>query len=258
MFKSFLPKICAIPAAAIPLALLNVFGHVPPVNGRIQLQPPAIETYCRIVTVVIPTFASLVATYFKWKFPLKTKEQCDMISAGVAKHLLGNSAPEPITTIKYKLENFKQDELSSAYLLDSFRGIDIIENLVSDPILTATKNVQSHLIKLLLALTMIFVSLIASYVTTNVEICTNRGGCFYMLDEPKYSFFPVLSIIGFGISLTAVAFSLLKWNASKRLLQKIPPKTILLKVLKQRKVIYNVQYAIKNPLSSKFELIFLL
>ena len=52
MFKSFLPKICAIPAAAIPLALLNVFGHVAPVNGRIQLQPPAIATYCRVVTVV--------------------------------------------------------------------------------------------------------------------------------------------------------------------------------------------------------------
>ena len=89
MFKSFLPKICAIPAAAIPLALLNVFGHVPPINGRIQRQPDVIATYCQVVTVVIPTLASLVATYFKWKFPLKTKEQCYMIGSGVGKHLLG-------------------------------------------------------------------------------------------------------------------------------------------------------------------------
>ena len=38
MFKSFLPKICAIPASAIPIALLNVFGHVPvSKEGRIQL-----------------------------------------------------------------------------------------------------------------------------------------------------------------------------------------------------------------------------
>ena len=89
MFKSFLPKICAIPAAAIPLALLNVFGHVPPINGRIQRQPDVIATYCQVVTVVIPTLASLAATYFKWKFPLRTKEQCDMIGSGVGKHLLG-------------------------------------------------------------------------------------------------------------------------------------------------------------------------
>ena len=29
LLKSFLPKICAIPAAAIPISLLNAVGHVP-------------------------------------------------------------------------------------------------------------------------------------------------------------------------------------------------------------------------------------
>ena len=77
--------------------------------------------------------ASLVATYFKWKFPLKSKDQCDMISAGVGKHLLGHTAPEPITNIKYKLEKFTEAELEGAYLLDSFRGIKIIEQLLADP-----------------------------------------------------------------------------------------------------------------------------
>ena len=33
MFKSFLPKIAAIPASTIPVALLPVFGHVQPVQG---------------------------------------------------------------------------------------------------------------------------------------------------------------------------------------------------------------------------------
>ena len=286
MFKSFLPKICAIPAAAIPLALLNVFGHVPPINGRIQRQPDVIATYCQVVTVVIPTLASLAATYFKWKFPLRTKEQCDMIGSGVGKHLLGkikssmaiqknghfefnrelilffyifvfalqtspgNSAPEPITNIKYKLEKFKDSELPSAYLLDSFRGIKIIKDLLADPIATATENILKCKIKVIVAFTSICLSIISTYVTTNVNICTRSNdpdSCFYMLEEPKFSFFPVISIICFGMSLTAVAFTLLKWNAAKRLLENIPDRVVLLKVLSQRKVVFSVQEQIRYP-----------
>lgn len=256
MFKSFLPKICAIPAAAIPLALLNVFGHVPPINGRIQRQPDVIATYCQVVTVVIPTLASLVATYFKWKFPLKTKEQCDMIGSGVGKHLLGNSAPEPITNIKYKLEKFKDSELPSAYLLDSFRGIKIIKDLLADPIATATDNILACKIKVIVAFTSICLSIISTYVTTNVNICTNSNdpdSCFYMLEEPKFSFFPVISIICFGMSLTAVAFTLLKWNAAKRLLENIPDRVVLLKVLSQRKVVFSVQEHIRKNTTTRSE-----
>ena len=33
MFKSFLPKIAAIPASALPVAFLAFFGHIPPVDG---------------------------------------------------------------------------------------------------------------------------------------------------------------------------------------------------------------------------------
>ena len=35
-----LPKIAAIPAGAIPFALLGSFGHIAPIDGVIQCQPP--------------------------------------------------------------------------------------------------------------------------------------------------------------------------------------------------------------------------
>ena len=76
MFKSFLPKICAIPASAVPLALLNMVGHVPPVNGRIQRQPESVKSYVRIVSVWIGSSLSFMAFLLKFRFPLKTKEQC--------------------------------------------------------------------------------------------------------------------------------------------------------------------------------------
>jgi len=47
MFKSFLPKIMAIPASALPIALLNSFGHVSPVNGQPQRQPDTVVTFIK-------------------------------------------------------------------------------------------------------------------------------------------------------------------------------------------------------------------
>jgi len=248
MFKSFLPKICAIPAAAIPLALLNVFGHVPPVNGRVQLQPPAIAVYCQVVTVVIPTLASLVATYFKWKFPLKSKEMVNNISAGVGKHMLGHAAPEPITGVKYKLEKFSESELPMAQLLDSFRGKKIIEELLENPEEASINNIKAAKMKLICAFGSIVCSIACTYVTTNVPIgCYDAAQtmCYTMLEEPKFSFFPVLSIIWFGTSLTAVAFTSLKLSAANRLLIQRPERVVLLKVLSQRKVVAEVHAHMK-------------
>ena len=98
MFKSFLPKICAIPASAIPIALLNVFGHVPvSKEGRIQRQPESVKTYIIVVIVIIPTLASILSFFLKVRFQLKTKEQVDKICIGVGKHLIGESAEDPIS-----------------------------------------------------------------------------------------------------------------------------------------------------------------
>ena len=160
--------------------------------------------------------ASLVATYFKYKFPLKSKKQVDQISVGVGKHMLNASAPEPITGIGYKLEKFTKEELPGAYLLDSFRGEQIIEDLLNDPTSTTRKNVKKTFLNVLLSFLSIFTSVVASYVTTSMDICpSGKESCFRMLENPKYSFFPVLSIIWFGTSLTCVAFTLLMWKAAK-------------------------------------------
>lgn len=130
MFKSFLPKICAIPAAAVPLALLNVFGHVAPVHGRIQHQPAGIATYCKVVTVIIPTLFSILAFLLKLKFPLKTKEQCDHVSEGIAKHMMGKPAREPLSGISFSLTEFDNDDQQQlAYLLDNFPGVKVIEQM---------------------------------------------------------------------------------------------------------------------------------
>lgn len=71
MFKSFLPKIAAIPASAIPIALLfSQFGYVAPVNGQIQKQTSdTIRGYMTFVVIICPTCLQIMAVLIKVKFP---------------------------------------------------------------------------------------------------------------------------------------------------------------------------------------------
>ena len=46
MFQSFIPKMVAIPSAAIPIAIMNAFGFVQPIDGVIQPQPGRCGCLC--------------------------------------------------------------------------------------------------------------------------------------------------------------------------------------------------------------------
>jgi hypothetical protein len=89
MFKSFLPKVAAIPASAIPIALLfSQFGYVGPVEGVIQPQTSTnIRWYMRFVLIILPTCLQVLAVIIKLGFPLKTVEQNHLVSAGIGAHM---------------------------------------------------------------------------------------------------------------------------------------------------------------------------
>ncbi len=87
---------------------------------------------------------------------------------------------------------------------------------------------------------MLVVSIVTVYLTNH----------FGMIRDPKLSFFPVLGIIWFGTSLTAVAFTTLKFKAAKALAGKIPPPDVLNRVLLQREVIKAVHEGIKKGVTS--------
>lgn len=112
MFKSFLPKVAAIPASAIPVALLNVFGHVPPIDGVIQRQTaPQLRAYIKIAIIIIPTLLSISAFVLKLRFPIRSPEQNSLISAGIGLHAMGKEATDPISQHAISLVKAEQDEL---------------------------------------------------------------------------------------------------------------------------------------------------
>ena len=123
MFKSFLPKVAAIPASAIPVALLDVFGHLPPVDGVIQQQTePMLTAYIRFTIIVLPTSLSLLAFILKLRFPICTRSQNLAISEGIGRHLVGSAAVDPISGVNYTLVKPSVDEIDMFNRIDNFPG----------------------------------------------------------------------------------------------------------------------------------------
>ena len=134
MFKSFLPKIAAIPASAIPVALLGVVGHAPPIDGLVQKQhSTCIIPYIKHLMVTIPTILSLLAFVLKLRFPLKNAKQNEAISEGIAEHMLHLSADCPITGTPYKLVTLTPEEQQDTYTMDNFMGAKVAEGFLTNP-----------------------------------------------------------------------------------------------------------------------------
>jgi Na+/melibiose symporter-like transporter len=124
MFKSFLPKICAIPAAAIPIAILNAIGHVPPVDGRNMPQPKIVSSFCMFAAVICPALLSFASLYYKNRYPLKHSFQLDMVAKGVGRHMLHKNAYDPICGMVYRQQTYNDKEKNLSYYLDAFPTID--------------------------------------------------------------------------------------------------------------------------------------
>merc|ERR1719502_1746039 len=180
MFKSFLPKICAI-----PVALLNMVGHVPPINGRIQRQPDSVKSYVRIVSVWVGSTLSFVAFLLKFRFPLKTKEQCDLISQGVGHHMNDEPGLDPISNTMYALEEFKPTEMEELYLLNNFLGIKVLMGLKANYRRKARALYQTMVMSAIIGfLTFLAASGIAAFTVSQ-----------NWLNNPKLSFIPIMAII---------------------------------------------------------------
>jgi hypothetical protein len=134
MFKSFLPKIAAIPASAVPVALLGYFGHISPVDGVVQKQTdPRLVPYLYVTFVIIPTTLSLAAFALKTRFPLKASVQNEKVVEGIAKHLIKVPSMCPISGVPYRVYAMTEAEQIESYKLDNFMGADVIEGLHDRP-----------------------------------------------------------------------------------------------------------------------------
>eukprot|EP00457_Paulinella_chromatophora_P008015 gb/GEZN01008042.1/.p1 GENE.gb/GEZN01008042.1/~~gb/GEZN01008042.1/.p1 ORF type:complete len:361 (+),score=42.79 gb/GEZN01008042.1/:365-1447(+) len=225
MFKGFLPKIAAIPASAIPIALLASFGHVPVKEGIVQPQPQSLVIFIKVMIIYLPAFLSFSAWYQKCTYPLKTTKQNEQITEGIAKHLLGQSAYDPCSKENYRLIYFKEEENDMMDLIDNFPGSSVLKMLHADTIAGVKYVLQRSIVQFIVAISWLFGFLILSIFT-------------FPLLSNDLSYIPVVSIVCFGLGITVLLFASMRLRAALKLKAALANdrinETLLQKMLEKR------------------------
>ena len=86
VFATLIPKFVAIPASALPLAVVNLLGFEPPIEGVAQEQTSAVKLFIRMTFVLLPLLAAFFGFLVKIFFPIKTPKILSQIQEGIAKH----------------------------------------------------------------------------------------------------------------------------------------------------------------------------
>eukprot|EP00931_Biecheleriopsis_adriatica_P004439 TRINITY_DN106105_c0_g1_i1.p1 TRINITY_DN106105_c0_g1~~TRINITY_DN106105_c0_g1_i1.p1 ORF type:complete len:861 (-),score=91.66 TRINITY_DN106105_c0_g1_i1:78-2660(-) len=223
MFKSFLPKVMAIPASALPLAIINAAGHVPVDHGRIRLQPQEVRLAVSLMAGGASGLAALVAFYIKRKYPLDTEEKVSAVTEGIKNHKAGEKAIDPISGQEYSLITFtEQENTDGVWAMDHFSSIKLIEDMAIDPQGSLSSLLTSCTWEVVVAFTILLASL-AALVTT-----------IPLLRDAKLAFIPTMSAVALGVSLLCSGFSLLRRKAAYKLQQKPPAQDLVQKVLRSR------------------------
>jgi len=211
MFKSFLPKIMAIPSIAIPISLMNVVGHVPPKNGLIQEQPDSVPIFIKIVGAGLTCVVSIVAFLLKRRFPLKTQQQVEEVALGIEMHKKGLEAKDPVSGLPFMYTSFDVRELPFVWDLDHFMGSSVIEELKNNFDVNILALKQKMTVQLASTIVFSIVSLILTIVALTV---------LDLMSDDKWSFIPTLLIVSVGMSFVVIVFSYTRFNAARNLCTK--------------------------------------
>eukprot|EP00943_MAST-04B_sp_MAST-4B-sp1_P004026 g4026.t1 len=228
MFKGFMPKIAAIPASAIPIALLSTFGHKPPVDGVLQEQEQPIRNFIQITIIYIPFLMVMGAFVLKLKYPLRTSFQLEQVRNGIAVHDKQKAASkDPCTGIMYLPVDFLDEELETVEIMNHFRGLAVIQDFIDDPKKASGALLKLAKMQLLLAFTWFFVFLVASASTFEYLVSVDP-------DKMALQFVPVLCIVFMAIGVTAMCGAYLRLRGARMILDHEPNQHALKKILKQR------------------------
>jgi GPH family glycoside/pentoside/hexuronide:cation symporter len=109
-----LPKMVAIPGAAIPLAILGAIGYQP--NAE---QAPQVVFTIRVLFALVPAVFSSVALLIAWRYPITEKNHRE-IQAGIKAHARGEVATDPFSGARLFPPGLREVEEETGWLLDHF------------------------------------------------------------------------------------------------------------------------------------------
>lgn len=113
-FWSILPKLAAIPSAAIPLALLATLGYAP--NA---VQTPAVTTAIRLLFTLGPAFTAVVSLVIVCWFPINGENHAAILD-GIQRHKRGDNAADPLTGREIPPPGARGADEATGWFLDNF------------------------------------------------------------------------------------------------------------------------------------------
>jgi glycoside/pentoside/hexuronide:cation symporter, GPH family len=113
-FWSFLPKLAAIPSAALPIALLAWLGYVP--NAT---QTPEVTSAIRALYTLGPLLATTLSLAVVCRFPINAKNHAAIL-LGIERHKRGQNAVDPLTGTDLPPPNVRGVDEASGWFLDNF------------------------------------------------------------------------------------------------------------------------------------------
>jgi len=202
VFATLIPKFVSIPAGALPLAIVNMLGFVPPVNGVTVEQSQTVKGFIRYTFVLVPFACAVGAFFIKLKFPIKTSAQNEAINNGIKLHLEGKEAQDPLTDRWVKLLEITPDEEHYVWQYENFSVKDL-SNL---------KEAKSghHIVQKMKYLTGIGV-------VAEIIFIIIVGATFGELENPKASIVPILGVIGVGMTACFMTISYMRLRGAKAL-----------------------------------------
>jgi hypothetical protein len=220
MFKSFLPKIVQIPASALPIAMLGLFGYRSPEGGRVQNQPDSVSIYIRCVALV-SFVVSCVAYLLKRRYPVQDGNLAELADS-IEMHKKGEWARDPVSRRLYKPMCIQSDEEQEAFWLFNHFSPETLQSVFVDENMTLDENDHIerkrerfsigcqqlvHLMKQQLfgALASLLVALIGS------------GISLPLLFDPHFQFMPTICVVFAGVATAATGFAALRLRAALKL-----------------------------------------
>merc|ERR1719331_302974 len=188
-----------------------------------QPQNNAVILITRICVSIVPTLLALCSNFFKWRFPLKRKDQLDGILQGIAHHQQGSPARDPISGNLVKIvEPDGQEEQRQMWALEVW-GATIGGNVkYLNLVLSKNQSLKSLgkfvtgeawgvLHRRAWALLVFWFLFFAGSLTATVA-------SFHMLEKESTSWVPTSMCICTGSTVVFTAMSALRLKSARQLL----------------------------------------
>jgi len=201
VYATLIPKFVAIPASALPLAIVNALGFSPPVDGVAQPQTDEVKLFVRFCFILLPFTCSIIGFCIKILFPIKTKSSAESITEGIKLHRQGLPAVDPITGHEVVLMTLTDEEEKTLWIYENFSA-KMLQKLTEQGTAPVVLEMQN---------------LFYQGVALNLFTIAIVVFSFPAIHHPKLSIIPIMGVISFGASVSFLVVNYMRLNDAKAL-----------------------------------------